>query len=68
MHKIVIDIETIPSQDEAIKASLQDPILEKAETERAELAPPSNWKDAAKISEWWETTGAERRNRHLLCR
>jgi hypothetical protein len=62
MHKIVIDIETIPSQDEAIKLALQQPILERAEEDRKEIGPPSNWKDAEKISEWWQTTGNAKRD------
>ncbi len=61
MNYVYLDIETIPVQLEDIVAELKADLLAERDAKLAEIAPPSHWKDEAKIAEWHATTGAERR-------
>ena len=54
---ITVDIETVPSQDQQVIDELSAPIIAKRDEELAEVAPPSNWKDADKIAAWWDEKG-----------
>lgn len=48
-HDIVIDIETIPTQDESVISKLKE-----------KVSPPGNYKSDEAISKWWATTGQQK--------
>ncbi len=54
---ITIDIETIPTQDQALADRLGADIRAAAKAAMSEVGPPGNWKDEAKIATWWEEIG-----------
>lgn len=59
---LFLDIETIPAQRPDILAEIiQDTEAERDAAMEA-VRPPSNYKDAEKISEWWQTVGNSRKN------
>lgn len=46
---IVIDIETIPTQDESVIDKLKE-----------KVSPPGNYKSDEAIKKWWATTGQQK--------
>lgn len=56
---LFFDIETVPTQQDRIYATLDDAVREKTEAALAEVKAPGNYKDEAKIAEYIEAKRSE---------
>ncbi|MBQ1767416.1 MAG: hypothetical protein IIZ92_31555 [Aquincola sp.] len=57
LEPIVVDTETIPTQDPEVIERLTQDIDWSYKLKASEVAPPSNWKDEEKITAWWRDVG-----------
>lgn len=61
LSNIFIDTETLPTRRPDVLADFLGEANAKRDKALAEIAPPSNWKDADKIADWHATTGEKQR-------